>query len=217
MNDVSAEESRPKAAGTELVGRPGDRDRREAKLAIYIAVLAALLAIASMIDGNGDQAELAAHLERTNLYNYYQAKNIRSNESLIAAQSFEAMGKADLAGHWRSEYDQHEAGKKKILDDAKHQEALWLEAQRQGSFYKVGVALMQIAIVLASAALVTSGRMLVVASGLLTALGALYMINGLGLLTDWLPTDPAALIGWIGGLLHHAPAVAPPAAAPAPA
>lgn len=187
-------------------------DKHETRVALYIAFLAALLAIASMIDDEGDKSALEAHLEATNQFAFYQAKNIRSNESNIAALTFESLGKPELAREWRGKFEQHEADKKEILAEARRQQDIQKLAVLRGDYYKVGVALLQIAIVIASASLITSGSVLFIASAALTAIATLYMINGLGLFTEWLPTDPAGLIRWVASLLTGPAPVTPPPA-----
>jgi hypothetical protein len=66
-------------------------ERGENKLtAIYIAVLAVLLAICSMGDDDASKTAVRANIAAADTYAFYQAKNIRQTEYQLQADAFDA-------------------------------------------------------------------------------------------------------------------------------
>lgn len=58
-------------------------------VAVYIAALAARLAICAMIGNNIDKDAMATHIEASNTWAFFQAKNIRQLSSSLAAEQLE--------------------------------------------------------------------------------------------------------------------------------
>ncbi|MEL6746635.1 MAG: DUF4337 family protein, partial [Pseudomonadota bacterium] len=164
-------------------------------LPLFIAVLAAALALITMADGASDRAASVAQLEAANQFAWYQAKNIRQMNSQIAAAQFAAMGESDQAETWRRRAQRYEGEKGEILATARGAQAARAKFVRQGDYYSMSVAMLQIAIVLASAALVYRGYLLVSVSMALAVLAAFFAWNGYGLYYE-IPADPGAAVDW---------------------
>lgn len=172
------------------------QEANNSRTPIYIAILAAFLAFVSMADDDAGKRALVAHIEASNQFSYFQAKNIRLTSSEIAAGTFKAMGQPSLAGEWQQKADRYSAEKDEILARAKSEKAKQEVAIRQGDYFGIAIALLQIAIVLASVSLITGGGVLLSFSFVLSLLSLLVVVNGFGLYYD-IPTDPKLAIDWV--------------------
>jgi Domain of unknown function (DUF4337) len=180
-----------------------DRDKW---ISAWIGVLAVLLAICGMGGSNATKDSTLKNIEAANTWAFFQAKNMRRElrrtevdqlEFMVAAspQIPEATRtaindkiKALKANDARltSEPEKVDAeGKKSGGDglDELFKKAKGLEAERdlamkRDPYFDYGTALLQIAIVLASVAIISSGSGLLVASGLVGIFGALMTLNG---------------------------------------
>lgn len=159
------------------------------KIPIFIAFLAAFLALVSMADDEAAKNALEAQIDASNKYSYFQAKNIRGTNSEIAASTFESMGKTELAKKWQSKADRYEVEKQEILKEAREEQDKRTIALERGDNYGVAVALLQIAIVMASISLITGGGLLLGVSFALSLIAAIFVVNGYGLYLN-IPTDP---------------------------
>lgn len=166
------------------------------KTPVFIAFLAAFLALVSMADEEATKNAMEAQIEAANQFAYFQAKNIRATSAEIAADTFNQQGNTRLADKWQKTADRYEGEKKEILAAARNEQAKRSIALARGDNYGVAVALLQIAIVLASISLITSGSFLLVISCILSFIASLFVINGYGLYYN-IPADPAL---WIEGV-----------------
>ena len=173
------------------------REARRSRTPIFIALIAAFLALVSMADDEVGKAALVAHIEASNQFAFFQAKNIRMTSSQIAAGTFMSMGKSELATKWQEKADRYEQEKGEILKVAKAELAKRKIAIRRGDYYGVAIALLQIAIVLASISLISGGGILLGGSIFLSLISLIVTVNGYGLYYD-MPTDPQAIGEWIG-------------------
>ncbi len=150
--------------------------------AIYIAVLAAVLALCSMLSNDASKTALAAHIEAANQFAYFQAKNIRLTDYTIAATLLEANGAAGSAAPkieaFKKRAERYRKEKKKILADARAQQAIRAEALTRARYYDYAIACMQIAIVVASASIVAGGAFLVTVSVMIALIGTALAANG---------------------------------------
>jgi len=170
------------------------------RAALLIIVLAALLAISEMAGKHAQTASIAYNIEANDLWAFYQAKTIRSTvlrTAIEGAQLLPGDGTPELAesrqkqlSEWRKTADRYESdpvskeGRKELAERAKattelrdHKLAIYHE-------FEYGSAALQLAIVMASAAIITELALLEVVSA---GLGLI----GLGL----------ALIGWFAPTL----------------
>lgn len=171
------------------------------KMALVIAVLALFLSFAETVGKSSQTSALNAQMEATNLWGFYQAKNIRRTDNLIAAQQ----AQIDLAGvanpeqraamekqieEWnktaaRYKSEPEAAGGKGEGTEELSRRAGAAEDYRDEMLakyhnYEFASAAFQIGIVLASAAVITGLAVPgFIASGLALAVGAAFMGFGL--------------------------------------
>ncbi len=185
----------------ELMDAEKSTDQFKTRTAIMIAVLAMLLAITGLGGQNAAKEATNNNIFASNLYAFYQAKNIRQTEfalaadalqlSLLSNSSLTPEAKAEIqkkidayrknVARYESEPETQE-GKKELLARAKVMEQNRDHALKQDPYFDYAEVLLQIAIVLASVAIVSGISWLVFGSALLGAIGTLLMINGFTLL-----------------------------------
>jgi hypothetical protein len=158
-------------------GGHDDANRSNRRIALLIAVLALFLAIAETL-GKGAQTEgLNYNVEASNLWAFFQAKTIRQTAVRTAAEQVEltrpqitdptvneavakrldAWGKT--VARWESEPETNE-GRRELAARAKDAEKKRDTALARYHHYEVSSAAFQIAIVLASAAVITGAMLL---------------------------------------------------------
>jgi hypothetical protein len=174
-----------------------DKTHRDRLIAVYIGVLAVLLAVAGVGGGNAMKDATARNIEAANIWAFFQAKNIRRHELRLQIAEFEVMlaSQPDMPPSARTLVDEkvnkYRADEARLTSEPDTGEgveelkvrARSLETQRDRAmvkdpYFDYGQALLQIAIVLASVAIITGGAVLLVLSGLLASLGTLSMLNG---------------------------------------
>lgn len=173
---------------------------RSKLIGIYVGILAVLLAICTMAGGNATKDAMRANVDATNLWAFFQAKNLRRVAMELSADELDALlltqpslaeaPRTQIAAKIKSLRDRAEAyksdpksgeGLDQLFARARAQESDRDVALRRDPYFDYAQALLQIAIVLASVALVAGGTSLLVTSGLLGACGTLLMLNGLTL------------------------------------
>ncbi len=172
------------------------RQPNQSRIPLFIAALAALLSIFTLADNETDKLAMSAHVEASNKYAYFQAKSIRMTDARIAAKMFENMKLPKLAEYWQKKANRYNLEKFEIFKQARAQEKLRAGALARGEYFKVGVTLLQIAIVLASASMVVGGGSLFVISIFLTVVSIVYSLNGYWMFVS-IPTSPGDFIDWV--------------------
>jgi Domain of unknown function (DUF4337) len=181
--------------------RPAERFRK--LTAIYLGIVAMLLAIASLGGANATKMMLTANIEASDTYAFYQAKYQRQTTYRLFADQLEALVAAqlDLAAsaksaieqkivRYRARADSFETdptggtGKHELLAKAHSWEATRNRAARQDPNFDFAEALFQIAIVLGAVSIVAEAPWLVKLSGVLTVLAVLLTVNGFLLLVE---------------------------------
>ena len=173
-------------------------DKFRGRAALVIAVMAMLLAITSLGGGNVAEDIVASNIQASNLWSFYQAKNARQTSYKLAAeeleteiqlrqgsltpelrQSLEAKIRQykETVERYESEPDKGE-GKKELFDKAKVFEAERDRALKQDTSFDLAEALFQIAIVLASVAILSSSRLILRMALVLGSAAAVLMFNG---------------------------------------
>ncbi|MEZ5843502.1 MAG: DUF4337 domain-containing protein [Hyphomicrobiaceae bacterium] len=170
---------------------------REKWIGVYIGLLAVVLAVCAMGGGNAQKDAARANLDATNTWAFFQAKNARRTMFQVAADDLELQLKANPA----TPADARAAIEKKIAEyrrlisiytsDKQRNEGLdelWekaksLEKERdlaaaRDPYFDWAQALLQIAIVIASIALITGGNPMLLLSIGLGLLGSLLTLNG---------------------------------------
>jgi len=164
---------------------------------IYLGVIAMLLAITSLGGSNATKVMMNANIQASDVYGFYQSKNIRQTIYQITAEELEGQllaqpGMPDEAKtkiekavqRYRSRAERYESdpatgeGKTELLAKAKEWEARRDQAAARDPNFDFAEALFQIAIVLGSVSIVAASRALVKLSGALAVAGTLLMING---------------------------------------
>jgi len=167
------------------------------KIALVIAVLALFLAFSETLGKGAQTAALSENIEASDLWNFYQAKNIRQTVLRTAAETkaielaaiTDAAAKAAMEKQidsWKKTIDRYESepstneGKKELTKRAQD-----TEHRRDINFakyenYELASAAFQIGIVLASASVITGMLALVYGAAGLGVLG--LMFTGFGVL-----------------------------------
>jgi hypothetical protein len=170
------------------------------RIGLLIAILALLLAFSEMGNKQAEGESVAKNIEASNLWAFFQAKTIRRASTLIAAEdmqahlagvtepalraAFEAQIKRwrDNAARLDSEPETNE-GRKELMERAKAAEARRDLQKTRSEVFELSSGLLQIAIVLASASVITGIALLTFgASGL--GAGALVLMG----FAVWAPT-----------------------------
>jgi hypothetical protein len=166
------------------------------KIALLIAVIALCLALSETL-GKGAQTEsISKNIEAANLWSFFQAKTIRRTSVQTAADALkitapsiadEAQKAAAMkqvedwqktAARYRSEPETNE-GTEQLAERAKHAEEERDTAAAKYHNFEIASAAFQIAIVLASATIITGMIALAWISGLLTVCGIAFSVLGL--------------------------------------
>ena len=174
---------------------------------IYLGIIAMLLALTALGGSNATKTMLNSNIQASDIYGYYQAKNIRQtvyqltaeqlDSELLALPDIPAAAKTkidDRIKRYRETVARYETdpstgeGKKELLAKAKEFEAARDRAAERDPNFDFAEALFQIAIVLGSVSIVAASRPLVHLSGILAIAGTLLMINGYFLLVH-LPVE----------------------------
>ena len=183
-------------------------DEEAAKLrgrtALLISVLAAFLALASSGADTSNQNIINANIQASNLWAFYQAKNMRQTLNAIAADDLEAeirlrkemdpALKADLekviekrratAARYESEPDPADAenplkgeGKKELMARAKDWERQGAASRAKAKGFGVSAVLLQIGVVLGSVAILANNKLSFVGMLVAGVLGAGFLVN----------------------------------------
>jgi hypothetical protein len=199
---VEASEIAEKIHGEEHEAHTAAADANFRKFTgIYLGIIAMLLAITALGGSNATKTMLNANIQASDIYGYYQAKNIRQTVYQLTAEQLDSellalpeMPEAartkiqDRINRYRERVDRYESdpssgdGKKELLAKAKEFEVRRDHAAERDPNFDFAEALFQIAIVLGSVSIVAASRPLVHLSGILAIAGTLLMINGYFLL-----------------------------------
>ena len=170
------------------------------RVGLFISLLAVLLAITGTGGSNAMKAAINANIERSDAWNFYQARNIRETSTLLAADQLEAVqaglpeaARAAIGARldaYRQAIQHYESdpandGKAELKAKAGAAEARRDLAQARGESFELAEALLQIAIVLASTCILTASRQLLLVSALFAGIGVTLSVNGFLPFIDW--------------------------------
>ena len=187
----------------EMMDKDKEQDRFKKRAAVGIAILAMLLAITGLGGNNATKEALNENILASNFYNFFQAKNMRQTAYILAADELELAWTKDptlpaeartalmanaeaykkTIARYESEPETNE-GKKELLSRARGHEEKRNHALKQDPYFDYAEALLQIAIVLISVAIVAEQVWLSFLGGGLGLIGGLLMINGYLLLIE---------------------------------
>ena len=147
----------------------GHVDPSNKKIALQIAILAVVLAFSETLGKGAQTAALSLNIEASNLWSFFQAKTIRQTTMRTAAEALDAQfgDKAPDAvkaqiDKWKKTADRYQSepetneGRKELAARAKQAEEKRDRALASYHHYETASAAVQIAIVLASAEVITS-------------------------------------------------------------
>jgi hypothetical protein len=157
-------------------------------VALLISVLALVLAFSETL-GKGAQTDaLAKNIEASNLWAFFQAKTIRQTVLRTAAEELSAAADSEKTKKqidtWRKTADRYQSepetgeGRDQLAARAKEAEKKRDRSMASYHHYEMASAAVQIAIVLASASIITSIPALVWTAGALGVLGIVFCIIG---------------------------------------
>ncbi len=175
----------------------GKTGYREKLIGAYIGILAVLLAICSLGGGNAAQDATLNTIQASNIWAFFQAKNIRRQAYRLQAAEFETTLAAqpgmpeDARKLLQAKIEDYKAQEKRLTSEpdknegieelskrGRELEAARDEALKRTPYFDYGQALLQIAIVLASVAIISGGSALLAASGLVGLLGFAATVGG---------------------------------------
>ena len=177
---------------------------RERLIGVYIGILAVLLALCTLGGGNSTKDATLKNIEASNTWGFFQAKNMRRHVLRLQADDLELRlatetgltdaGKDAIRAKIKSYKDQDDAltkgpeGLDGLFTKGKALEAERDVAMKRDPYFDYGTAFLQIAIVLASVAIVTDGTVVLLASLLIAVLGLLMTLNGftLAIAVPWM-------------------------------
>ena len=161
------------------------------KIALVIAILALFLAISETLSKSYQTEVLMKQIEASNLWSFYQAKSTRLTTTKIAHEAFEIVTTglskegAALRKKWADEIQRYESdeatkeGKKEILERARGAEEERDLFSKKYRLMEIAAGLLQVAIVLASASIITSVLALLWISGGLGILSLGFIASGI--------------------------------------
>lgn len=155
-----------------MSGGHGHIDGSNKKIALLVAILAALLAVSEMGGKSSQTHSLADHIDASNLWSFFQSKTIRQTTLRTAAEEVEATYKDGptamppalkaQADRWRQTAQRYDSepetgeGRKELAARAKAKEADRDRSLSAYHMFEYGSACFQLAIVLAGAAALTA-------------------------------------------------------------
>ena len=170
-------------------GHAGHGDHGGNKVvALLISVLALVLAFSETLGKNAQTAAIAHNIEASNLWAFFQAKTIRQTVLRTAAEEIQVTKMSpeakkqvdkwlDTAKRYQSEPDTNE-GREQLAARAKESEKRRGTAMSAYHNFESASALTQIAIVLASASIITGMVALAWTAGVLGVLAVFFCVMG---------------------------------------
>lgn len=166
------------------------------KIALLIAIIALFLALSETFGKAAQTESISENVAAANLWAFFQAKSIRQTTLKTAAEQLqlqadaatEPAAKAALSGRidgWLKTVARYEdepstgEGRKQLVERAKHAEERRDLALAKYHHFELASAAFQIAIVLASATIITGALALAWVSGVLTLIGIGFTVIGL--------------------------------------
>lgn len=165
--------------------KPLSRSEREAKIkdkaGFIIVILAALLAINTMIGGQNSSKIMNNTIAANNQWAWYQAKNVR--QVLYETSAVEAKIPANKE-KFEKEAARMEADKKEIMEKAKALEAEREVARKKSPWFTWSGSILQIGIVLLTASILAVSMPMFWISIVVGAVGSILVSQALWM---WLP------------------------------
>jgi len=175
-------------------GHGGHIDPHNREIALLISILALVLAFSETLGKSAQTTALSANIEASNLWAFFQSKTIRQTTLRTAAEQLEVLVDTEksrkqietwkkTAVRYQDEPDTGE-GRNQLAARAKAAEKRRDLALAAYHHFELSSAAVQIAIVLASASIITAIPALTWAAGALGAVGIAFCVIGF-----WFPTS----------------------------
>ena len=174
--------------------KPLSRSEREAqikdKAGWVITVLAAMLAINTLMGGANSSRILNNTIDANNTWAFYQAKSIKQTLAEMAYEDAVRVGDRKKAADLQAKIDRYESdpvsgeGKRELMAQARSLESTRAEAKHRSPWYTYAGSLFQIAIVLLTASILAVSNRMYRAS---IAVGAVAMMLLSQAIWLWLP------------------------------
>jgi hypothetical protein len=157
-------------------------------VALLISVLALVLAFSETLGKGAQTAALSYNIEASNLWAFFQAKTIRQTVLRTAAEETEVVSSSENSkkqvAKWRDTAQRYQnepetgEGRDQLAARAKEAEKKRERSLAAYHHYELASAAVQIAIVLASASIITAMAPLVWAAGALGVIGVIFSVIG---------------------------------------
>jgi uncharacterized membrane protein YkgB len=187
----------------EMMDKTREADQFRQRAAVAIAIFAMVLAICGLGGANAGKEAINNNVLASNYFNFYQAKNMRQTALVLAADELElgwlnepSMPEStkrlmrtkidqyrETIERYESEPDTKE-GKKELMVRAREHEEKRDHALKQDPYFDYAEALLQIAIVLISVAIIANLPWLSLLGGTIGFIGILLTVNGFYLLVN---------------------------------
>jgi len=161
-----------------------DREERTRNQAGFVIVfLAAVLAIVSLLDDKNNGFIQNATIQTSNLYAWYQAKNVRGvlNEISALETTIPANKERFLAEKARMDAD-----KKEIMAKAKAMEAEREMAEEKSPYFTYALSILQIAIVILTASILLSSAIMLYLGAVGGLVGTLLSSQAIWMWIPWI-------------------------------
>ena len=169
----------------------------KSKAALMVSIFAMVLAVSNIGSSNASGEATEQNILASNVYSFFQAKNIRQTQFKLSADNLEislanqdkltpaakAVVEKKIEAYkktierYESEPETGE-GKKELLLKAKEHEKRRDKALLKDPWFDYAEGLLQVSIVLASVAIVTSTPVLLIGSMTLGVVGSIATLNG---------------------------------------
>jgi hypothetical protein len=163
----------------------GDHHPGNKGIALLISILALVLAFSETLGKSAQTTALTANIEASNLWAFFQAKTIRQTTLRTAAEHLAVTHpEQKQVDAWRKTADRYQTepdtgeGRKELAERAKQAEKKRDVSMAAYHHYEMASAAVQIAIVMASASIITTMAVLVWIAGALGVVGIAFCIIG---------------------------------------
>jgi hypothetical protein len=165
-----------------------DHHAEDKRVALLISVLALVLAFSETLGKSAQTAALAYNVEASNLWAFFQAKTIRQTTLRTAAEQVELLVSSENArkqvSKWRDTAQRYQnepetnEGREQLAARAKEAEKRRDTSMAAYHHYELASAAVQIAIVLASASIITTMPLLAWTAAALGLVGVAFCAIG---------------------------------------
>jgi hypothetical protein len=194
---VEMQAASPASEAEQEVDRLQQAESFRRHVALWVSIVAVVLAITTMAREQATNTLVNANIQVSDTYNFFQAKNIRQTDNQIAADELETLifvlqpdeplrsRMQERLARYQANVERYESepetgeGKQELLARARTLERSSEDARTRQHSLHYSEALLQIAIVLGSVAILSLSRPVLFASGGATGLAVLLLLNGL--------------------------------------